>query len=271
MQLHPNWVASDPEVLRLEDVLNSGLHDDLHEDEIEDLQMHGKIVGRATARDIAQIYPKSRVAPPIARNAAPVQIPLPDRTVGERQDQLTRKSRVPAALVADEWFNQNYPKLKPEDLADHYRKNVLAMPPRPVSAGEPRGFDNYRNLLKAHVVNSNIPYENDVEPEVFVGQTQPPHPANRLVEEQSDKIPPSLMLTPDVIAMHQMHVGARRRSWLSRVGIFTALTCIALMTGGAMGVYLASSDLTEGLLPDMATTQQGSLEPSLVPPVQLRN
>jgi hypothetical protein len=263
MQLHPNWVASDPEPLRLEDVLKSGLHDDLHEDDIEDLQLHGRVIGRAAARDVDQIR----------RELQPVQALRPSILSLERSEVSRKRSRVPSAEVADEWFNHNYPKLKPEDLADHYRRNVLSpsqdpAPARPAISANPPGFDAYRNLLKAHVVNSNVAYENDVDP----AEAGSAMGAAKSVADIKAAASPTLTLTPDMIAQRRLSASAKRPGILARLGFVALLTSIALVAGGAAGLLLADSSPTQGLLTLPAQQDQESMMvPELDEPVKLRN
>lgn len=128
-----NWVSEGPDTMQLEAVLSSGLHDGLHEDEIEDLKGRGVSVPRKTV---------VRSDPAIGQLAAP--------ELGKLNSN-----------DAKSWFAQHYPKLQPQDLAEFYRESYQAPEP-PVRSGSVDAFDTYRRLLAAHVKNANI--NEDVEP-----------------------------------------------------------------------------------------------------------
>jgi hypothetical protein len=129
------WVSEGPDTMQLEAVLSGGLHDELHEDEIEDMRRRG------------------------------VAVPKP--SVVRSQDSITGSLPVAVSktVVPDtkNWFAQYYPKLQPQDLAEFYRERYLA-PEAPIRSGSVDAFDKYRKLLAARVKNANI--NDDLAPEM---------------------------------------------------------------------------------------------------------
>ncbi len=251
MQLQTDWVPSDTEMRRLKDVLKSGLHDGLHEDEIEDIRLHGKIVGRASVHDGGAIAGPFGQSTGEVRDDGIEDFKWQGQIVGRasvrdiagaraERPQVEallqgRRSRVPAAKIADEWFNQNYPKLKPEDLADHYRKNVL-VPLLPVAAGTPKSFVTYRDVIKSHVVNSNAMYADDL----------PAAPVAETVENAPEV--PSLVVSADILEMHRGHAAGRSDGHFGRLMIIALMAVFALVSGGAAGLLLASPEKVQTLL-----------------------
>jgi hypothetical protein len=192
-------IGEGPDSVELEAVLASGLHDGLHEDEIEDMRRMG-------------------LAAP-ANSARPAQ----------------------KTSTAIDWFAQNYPKLKPEDLAEFYRENFGATD-TPIKTGTVDAFGSYRKLLAARVLNANVPLhaEPASEPQVL-----------HIQADQADR--------------HRSLMTSRRDHGLPRTWLIAVLTCFSLVAGGIIGMGLASDDGISGFISRaQAASQIDALLPALL-------
>ncbi len=221
-----SWDIGGPDTMQLEAVLASGLHDGLHEDEIEDLRSRG--VALPAAMHVGG--PLKSAMTPVEQHAAPRQIDFDD---------------------AQSWFSQNYPKLKPADLASFYREKYLQID-APVRTGSIGDFDKYRQLLADRVRNANL------ADDVALLDLE------AIVEPTAQQ---ALQIAPEVIARHRSAQSAPRDSTFLRTSIIAILTCFSLLLGGGVGLGLANGD---GVL-DMFNTQNALVRIQSLLPVTLRN
>jgi hypothetical protein len=253
MQMQTKWVTPDPSDVRLMDVLNSGLHDELHEDELEDLRVHGKIMSQSSIRQQMTERRRQRYMP----DAFPVPVPF---------DIAATSPVESSAVLADVWFKHNYPKLKPEDLADYYRQHQLDQY-APVVAARGGQIDDYFFQTQRSAVNANVksvaakpalvapaeiaaskPGAQDV---TIRAPTPKPVPILKVPTNPAKlnlDLPPQLVLTPTALQQHHQPLPRPVDNGLPKTSVIAMLTMFALVIGGCVGMGVAHPDRVASLL-----------------------
>ncbi len=210
------WLEDGPDTQDLAVVLASGLHDGIHEDQIEDMQMQRVVGAQHGAQRAPQFLSANRVEPTLPR---PVVARAP------------MAARVPAAspkIDARDWFESYYPKLQPQDLADFYRKKY-SRSEAPVIGGGPAAFETYKRLLADRVKGQDIADRPVAELPLVVHKIPTPLAAVQPLAALS--VPP-LTVAPD-------KKQAAERNF-PNTGMIAVLAVAFLLFGGLLGIELAN-------------------------------
>jgi hypothetical protein len=227
-----SWISDGPDRLELEAVLASGLHDGLHEDDIEDMQMQ-RVAG--TAVRVAQHAPQNvEIRPVVVRQ-------LPPRFQNEVPQTEER-------VRARDWFANYYPKLKPEDLADFYRTKYLRSE-APVLGGTPEIFETYKRMIAERIKGESLADAPAASELISPVMAQP-----RL----------SIVATDLRSPLMAVEVPVRGRA-LPRTNIMAILSGFAIFLGGLLGMEMASSgELSKLLVAKASATEIVSILPAFI-------
>lgn len=221
MDMRSRWINDGPDTFELEAVLASGLHDGIHEDQLEEMGLKGKAARAAGAAMPAQSTTFA-TAPVVQRTGAVQASAAPHRNA--------------------DWFSQNYPKLQPADLADYYREKYLKVHV-PVRTGTHDGFQKLRALLAEHVHNSNVLEEPTTNRPLGSSNLGSSEDAD-LTARQSD--------VTRYVPNHFMDASPG----MPRVSHVVMMTLAALVVGGLVGLGIAKPEGLGSLLRLQATSAQ---------------
>ncbi len=239
MESQARWINDGPDTLELEAVLSGGLHDGIHEDQLEEMGLRGGTVALASRTGRPAAIASIQAAAPTLRSMRP------------------EPKSSPASDAAADWFRQNYPKLKPNDLADYYREKYLKVHV-PVRTGTHDGFMQLRNMLAQHVQNSNALDEQSMESRPAKVTVSAPV-ANPPIKEEL-ALPPQLDLTAYRPETSQRPV----RSVAPRTSSIVLMTMGALVLGALVGLGLANPPQMDTLLnPDLSSASVQAWIPAL--------
>jgi hypothetical protein len=219
MESRARWISEGPDTFELEAVLASGLHDGIHEDDLEEMAFRGQAVSTAAA-----------VLPPKKSR--------PTARVAETEPRALAAS---AAATTADWFKAHYPKLQPADLADYYREKYLKIHV-PVRTGTSDGFKQFREMLGQHVRNSNVLDDAQTKPVV----TEPVKPVQKVEDADEFALPPQLEITSEMFMQRPLPV--MQHPVAPRMFSVVMLTLGALVIGGLIGLGLANPSGLTGLL-----------------------